>query len=295
MLLVRIPERQFVSLTLIKIICTRAKCIIQAHILNDVCVLCPATHSDQPTEGVPAWGRLISSRCATPTNARTSTATRGRSSATLGTLALNSTATSTTGCLTNTQTVSAHLQMERGEAVWWRKKLPERRMPVWEWQPLCDDTQWKLSIWMKAKKRKQTILVCFWVLYIGCVLLWSLTSGHPAEYSFELWLRPPIKTRHLFVSLVKSNHLWTLCLLFLHPITDVIWTSQTSSSSILFSIHVSVGTYGQTIRLPMGSHPKLNIQSLFTLLRSFEMNACVSGCQTDPAPKWRCHCCADRY
>lgn len=174
-------------------------------------VLCPATLSGQPTEAVPAWGRLISSRCATPTSARISTVTRGRSSATLGTLALNSTATSTTGCLMNTQTVSAHQHMERG---WSSLVNTERGCQKTKDTSLrkkkkpyvmihCGSCKYE---WKPKRGSKHIILECGSVLedfiYRLC-LLWSLPSGCPAEseYSFELWLRPPIKTPSLWKSL----------------------------------------------------------------------------------------------
>lgn len=87
------------------------------HVLNNASNFCSAPFSDQPTEAAPVWERLISSRCATGKSARTSTATRERTNAMPGTLTMSCIATSTTGCLMNTQTVSVHPQVEeRGSA-----------------------------------------------------------------------------------------------------------------------------------------------------------------------------------
>lgn len=146
------------------------------HILNYVCVLCPATLSDQPTEAVPVWEQLISSRCATPMSARISTVTRERSNAMLGTLTLSYIATSTTGCLMNTQTVSVHPQMERE----WEMGSERGRHPKYtslRMKNPSDDTQQKFQKRMKARKRKQTHN-CW--MRLGFIYR-SLTSGYSAE------------------------------------------------------------------------------------------------------------------
>lgn len=142
------------------------------HILNYVCVLCPATLSDQPTEAVPVWEQLISSRCATPMSARISTVTRERSNAMLGTLTLSYIATSTTGCLMNTQTVSVHPQMEREWSSlverWAQKEAVIPNIPAWGWktQVMIHSRNFK-NEWKPKRGSKHIIVECGWVLYIG--------------------------------------------------------------------------------------------------------------------------------
>lgn len=140
----------------------------------------------------------------------------------------------------------------------------------------------------KPKKRKQThnSWMRFGFIYIGCVLLWSLTSGRPAEYSFELRLHPPIKT--LFEKLFKNNLLW--CLLFLHPIADVISTSLTSTSIALRTcISWHIWTKIWFLSCPF------NIQKVFTLLRILKCIYVCGGCHTHPVPKWSRQCRPERY
>lgn len=84
------------------------------HVLNNAFNFYSATFLDQPTEAAPVWEQLISSRCAIGKSARISTATRERTNAMPGTLTMSCIATSTTGCLMNTQTVSVHPQVEEG-------------------------------------------------------------------------------------------------------------------------------------------------------------------------------------
>lgn len=99
----------------------------------------PCRPPDQPTEAAPVWERFTSSRCATPTSARISTVTCERSNATLWTLALNSTETSTTGCLMNTQTVSIHQQIGRLDEVIWSRDRHRKRLLGERYQPENDE------------------------------------------------------------------------------------------------------------------------------------------------------------
>lgn len=141
------------------------------HALNNAFNFCSATFSDQPTEAAPVWERLISSRCATGKSARISTATRERTNAMPGTLTMSCIATSTTGCLMNTQTVSVHPQVEDG---------------VQQFSELRKSTE---------QKTEQP----HWNCQMRSGVHTSLTSGFRAEYSFWAMTAPSFKkTDHLF-------------------------------------------------------------------------------------------------
>lgn len=149
----------------------------------------------------------------------------------------------------------------------WEQKEAVKNKGAWEWENEvmihCGSCKYE---WKPERGSKHIILDCGQILYIGCVLLWSLSCGRPAECSFELQLRPLIKNTPSLWSLLKNTLLPTCCLLPLHPIAEAIDTSLKPSTSIFSSSTLQLAHMNN----PYSSSP-LNIQNLFTLLRSFKI------------------------
>lgn len=87
----------------------------------------------------------------------------------------------------------------------WEQKEAVKNKGAWKWENEvmihCGSCKYERK---PERGSKHIILDCGQVLYIGCVLLRSLSCGRPAECSFELRLRPLIKTHHLFEVSLKT-------------------------------------------------------------------------------------------